>query len=211
MSDLRDFREALADGRVWVSLGIVVQRAGEDSHFEIDDRDVLVEVDLVPEGQPLTCRLGGLGGGVGHGIWRIPPAGTEVVVLVPGGEIEQADPVIVAVLSTGQVPNVLDGDTLVVRAPKVIVIESGEDDVKILPGNGKKVLLAGSGKGVARKDDPTADGTLVVAFSPGTGAASLTLTYTPGDGSAQQVVSGVGGTLTLKGKIAVASTKVEAG
>ena len=65
-------------------------------------------------------------------------------MLVPGGEIEQADPVIVAALSTGQVPSSLDGDTLVVRTPKVIVIESGEDDVKKKKGpSDLRALLSG--------------------------------------------------------------------
>jgi hypothetical protein len=200
--DLRHLAEAIGttDTREWFSRGIVVKRQGEAERFEMDDEECLVEVNLVPGGQPVTARLGAL-------VWRIPPEGAEVGVLFPGGQLDAA-PVIVC--EVGGAPDELAGDNTVLRADGDVVVKAG-GDVKVDAGDSKKILLAGGGKGVARKDDPTEDGTLAILFSPGTGAASLSIAYTPGDGSAPQSISGTGGILTLKGKISLASTKVEAG
>jgi hypothetical protein len=88
-----EVRDALEDGRVHCALGLVVKRPNETSHYslETDDTgspvDVLVEVDLMPRQEAVTCRLGALAGGPGSGIWRIPPPGTEVMVMVPRGEL----------------------------------------------------------------------------------------------------------------------------
>ncbi len=112
-------REALADSRVHSCLGLVVSRDG--SHFAIEDNDVLVELDLVPNEEPVTARMGVVGGGQGVGIWFVPPVGSEVAVLVPDGELA-CGPVIVGVLSSGGLPDgVAEGVTVIANSSKVLI------------------------------------------------------------------------------------------
>jgi hypothetical protein len=125
---VNEIRAALTDGRVWTGLG-VVYTDDDGTHYEVDaDLGVLVAVKLMPSEEPLLCRLGGLGQGGDQGVWRIPPPGTEVVVCIPGGEIDD-DPCIVATLSSGGVPDELDEDTLVVKAPRVVIIAEGAVEI----------------------------------------------------------------------------------
>lgn len=115
-------RAALQDGKYWSGLGLVYKPNGEATHYEFDaDVGVLVHVELMPNQEPLLCRLGGLGEGGAHGVWRIPPIGSEVAVLIPGGALEN-DPILVGVLASGGVPDELDEETLVVKGPKVVII-----------------------------------------------------------------------------------------
>lgn len=128
--DLSDFRAALRDRRVWTGVGVVYKPSGESQHYEIVSEsgtnvDVLVDVLLKPNDLDITCRLGAPGGGPAAGLWAIPPEGSEVVVILPEGELDFM-PVIVATLSTGEIP---DG-----VAPNVTVIANGE--VLIHDGNG---------------------------------------------------------------------------
>jgi hypothetical protein len=133
--DRADMREVLADPRTWCGIGIVVARDG-GAHYEIIDDDsgnpvdVLVEVDFMPKREPLYCRLGAVAGGPGSGIWRIPPAGTEVYVAIPGGQLDGL-PLLIAVLSSRNVPAALDADTLVVINPGKVIIASKDDKVSI--------------------------------------------------------------------------------
>src|SRR6185369_2111254 len=133
--DMASVHEAISrmDDREHVYVGIVVKRQGESSHFEVitDDEgnnvDVHVEVDLMPEEMPVTCRLScGSSTGGGDGLWKVPAEGAEVVVVVPGGTIEDG-PTIVAVLSTGAVPDELDETALVLknRSGDVKVVAAG--------------------------------------------------------------------------------------
>jgi len=114
--DVSRWRELLDDGSVHVARGIVVADAG--SHFEIVEggADVLVEVELQPSLVRCSARLSGLGGGAGRGFWAIPQVGAEVIVGVPGGELE-AGPVIIAAESMGQVPDGLGPTTYVACVP----------------------------------------------------------------------------------------------
>lgn len=109
--DVAALREALRDGRVWSALGVVRLFDGEASHFEVAADDVLVDVELSPNGERVFCRMGAGGGAV----WSVPSPGTEVVVLVPEGDLE-ADPIIVATLDAA-VPGALSASTVVVLAP----------------------------------------------------------------------------------------------
>lgn len=125
--DMTAMREALRDDRVWCGLGLVVQgdQASGGLHFEIEEDDVLVEVELVPNEERITARLGAPAGGSGIGVWAVPSVGTEVVVLIPTGDIAFM-PCIVATLSSGDLP---DG-----VAENVTVIANGQ--VLIHDGNG---------------------------------------------------------------------------
>lgn len=138
--DLTGFRKALEDRRLWCGLAVVAKREGESSHFEIetDDAgnkvDILVEVDLMPEGIPATCRLGIPGSnGAGSGIFAIPAVGTEVVWCAPHGDLE-ADLMIVGALSTRSIPDVVDETTLVILGPKNVVIASTDASSKVKVG-----------------------------------------------------------------------------
>jgi hypothetical protein len=127
-------RELLDDGKVHVQRALVVLEG--QSHFEIVEggADVLVDVELQPSQVRCTARLGGLGGGPGRGIWCIPPVGAEVVVLVPDGDLE-AGPIIVGAESSGQVPDGLDGTTIViVPAPggKVLIHDGDASEAQQL-------------------------------------------------------------------------------
>jgi phage baseplate assembly protein gpV len=65
-------------------------------------RDILVDVELMPEGIDVTCRLSG--GAGSQGFWVIPAEGDEVVVMMPQGDIAFM-PVIVGLLSSYDVDN----------------------------------------------------------------------------------------------------------
>jgi hypothetical protein len=146
-----EVRDAMEDQRVHVCVGLVVKRPNDDAHYEIvkDDAgapvDVLVEVDLMPRGEAVTARLGALAGGPGCGIWRIPPAGTEVVVSIPRGELENG-PCIVGELSTRGVPGALDQDTLVVINPGKVIVASKNDKVYVgsEDGTGTQPMVLGN-------------------------------------------------------------------
>lgn len=142
---LDSIKEALADGRVWVALGVVTLFEGETSHYELEDGDLLVDVQLVPNGEPLLCRLG-----TGHGIWAIPPVGAEVLVALPEGDFE-ANPVIVGVLISS-VPNGLQENTYVVQVPSggtVKIHDGSAGDCKSLVTKEEFNAHSHTGNGVA--------------------------------------------------------------
>lgn len=215
--ELSLLKEALKDRRVWCGLGLVVKRQGDSSHFQInnDNGDVYVEVDLMPEGTPLTCRLGSFGGGPGTGVWRIPPEGTEVVVAVTQGEVSEQC-AIIATLSTGAVPTALDGDTFVLFNPKKVHIESKDDKVEIVAKGDVTVDSQGTvniqngSKGIARKEDHSDVGTLtLIATYVGPGAFVFSGTYVDPDGSTSSVSSG--SPIMLKAKLTEGSSKAKCG
>ena len=117
--DLTSMREVLRDGRVWGALGLVTKDG--DSHWSFDeDGDVLVEVELVPSGETLTCRLACVAGGAGRGIWSVPPVGSEVAIMMPEGSID-AEPMIVGVLSSGSTPDGIGENVTVIANVQVLV------------------------------------------------------------------------------------------
>lgn len=133
--NLAELKEIIRDGKIWTGLGVVVKRPEDSAHYEIVSEggsavDVLVDVDLMPNKEPLFCRLGSFAGGAGLGVWRIPPVGTEVVVIIPDGEFE-GGPMIVATLASRDVPSQLDEDTLVVRNSKNVKIISDDGTVNV--------------------------------------------------------------------------------
>lgn len=177
--DQSEMKRALVDGKVWCGLGLVVKRQGESQHYEIADGDVLVSVDLMPEGQPLWCRLGG------KYMWRVPPVGSEVMIAIPSGELEQM-PSIVSVLSTGSVDGDLDGDVLLIVNDKKVVIKSTDDQV---------ILGGTSGKEIARKGDAVDIGSWAVTISGGSVTA---INVTPPGGGGPVALSAAPTPLTAK-------------
>jgi uncharacterized protein involved in type VI secretion and phage assembly len=150
--DLSPFKAALGKGaKVYCGLAVVVKRDGDSAHWEKHtedngDTDILVEVDLMPTGEPLTVRLGAAAAGNGWGLWSVPPVGAEVIVAFPDGEMDGMDPVIIRVLSSGKVPDALDGDTLVLIAPKKIIIASQNDKTYVgsEDGTGTEPMVLGN-------------------------------------------------------------------
>jgi hypothetical protein len=227
-------RDLLRDRRVWVGIGTVMKRQDEDSHwrFAEDENgnkvDVLVECDLHPGPIPVECRLASVGGGPGHGLWKVPPVGTQVVIVVQRGELE-ADCSIVGTLASNQAPDaaLLDDDTLVLLNPKNIVVQSDTGDVNITATQGGvnvkahgdvkvdadgKVEIQTAGGGahkIARDTDPIDAGTLVVAFVPGSGGAALAVSHLA-PGSPTPPVPGTT-YVSLTGKVTDGSSKADCG
>lgn len=162
--DLTAMREALATGEVWTVLG-VVSKGDRASHWELYEDDLLIEVETVPDGELLSCRMGSLAGGANYGVWAIPPLGTEVVVVVPRGDYTFS-PCIVATLSSGDLPDgIAEGVTVVANAEVLIHDGDGgtqklvtKDDYDALKANfdGHKHagLLGGSGSALALTTSP---------------------------------------------------------
>lgn len=128
--DLSALREVLEDGRSWLSVGVVVKDG--DTHFERDGLDIVVYVELMPSELLIACRLGSVAGGAGVGVYSIPAEGTEVAVGIPTGEPE-AGGIILATLSTANVPEGVAETRIVVVAPEVLVYDSDSGDAQALP------------------------------------------------------------------------------
>lgn len=131
--DLSPMRELFRDTRVWTAIGIVEAPEGVESHWEAitdggDTVDITVEVTLQPSQVPLTCRLRA-------GLWEVPNAGDEVLVVVPDGEIDFM-PVVVARLSGNSVP------TVQAPEPGRLVIVNGEVYVHAGAGGAKALAYA---------------------------------------------------------------------
>jgi hypothetical protein len=175
-TDMSSLREAMQDNRVWSAIGVVRAREGSGSHWEKDDElgDVVVDVDLGPDGMPAWCRLAGGAGDIG--VWRVPPPDTEVLVSMPAGD-PRSMPTIVRVLSSGTVPSAVDGDVLLVTNTKKLRIVSTTEDVEVEAGPGKTVKLGGGAQAAARADKVTSELSAIQTAITGLGGS-----YTPSPG-----------------------------
>jgi hypothetical protein len=123
--DLGVIRQAMMDNRVWSGMGVVRLFEGETSHYQIDTTagvaDIMVDVELAPNGERLVCRLSGAAG-----VWRIPAVGTEVAVIIPEGDFD-ADAIIVAELShpTVGVPGLAPAVTIIMN--DTVLVHSGDE------------------------------------------------------------------------------------
>lgn len=97
-------------------LGIVLAAEDGGAHFDLDDEDLTVEVELMPSQAQLTVRVGTVAGGGGGGIWKVPPVGAEVLVAVPDGDTA-FQPTICSWYSSGQLPEDIGESTLVIACP----------------------------------------------------------------------------------------------
>lgn len=146
-------------------------------------RDVDVHVTTA-DGYPLVARLF-----APAGVWSLPPIGDECLVVAQTGD--WSAPGAPVCLWRHRLP-----PAHLTTSNAVIEVPSGG-------------LLVGDGatKAAARTDDPILPGTLAITFGPGSGGATLSITYTP-PGGTPQIISGVGGTITLGGKVGAGSSKV---
>lgn len=190
--DVSDFRELIESLSPTPSLayGVVYKPSGEASHAEISSDDVLVHVKLMPHETPVMARLFTAAAGAGAGVWKVPREGAEVLVALPGDDVE-AGPVIVAVSPTGRVPLNLDD--------KAMTIDNPDGDV----------IVQGGSQKVARVDDQVDIGTFSFTPASGTGVASGgTLVWTPPGGGTPVTISPGGSDLT--GKIKSGADKFKA-
>lgn len=122
-------------GFFYTLIGLVVSPEGA-SHFELIKKsgqivDVLIEVETQPDQLDLTCRLGSVAGGPAAGVWTVPPVGTEVAIICPNGKLD-FQPVIVGILSTGNVPDgVAEGVTVIANGE--VLIHDGSGGAAPLP------------------------------------------------------------------------------
>lgn len=159
------------------SLGVVRKFPGEDSHFEIivdpstGNREVMVDVELIPRSERVLCRLG-FGG---DQIYKIPRVDSEVAVLIPQArnalvqdELEM-DPIIVAVLDTNA-PSALDSDQVVVISARTVKVLA---DISIQLGSVTSALAKQSDLEAlaAHVDTLLVGGTGSAASPPGTAPA----------------------------------------
>jgi hypothetical protein len=114
--DITQLKAALADDKVHVKMGVVTLFDGESSHWELDDGDLFVDVEIAPQGQPVLCRMSTAIGGANLGLWLVPPVGTEVIVAFPDGDFE-GNPVIIGCMTSGTAPANLSASIVVLRCP----------------------------------------------------------------------------------------------
>jgi hypothetical protein len=141
--DLSDLRALTADRRIWCSVGkvIVPDDHADASHYTLVTgaggavTDLLVEVELQPSLQDVTCRMSGFAGGAGRGIWTVPAVGDEVLVALPEGQIAFM-PTIIAILATRDIPH---GGSQGPAAGRTIIVNS---EVLVHDGSGGAVPLA---------------------------------------------------------------------
>lgn len=120
------------------SLGVVRKFPEHASHFEIDTEngtnEIMVDVELIPSGTRVLCRLG-----FGNdGVYRIPRVGSEVAVLVPydsSSLIKDSldyEAIIVGVLNVNAPSALTSDDTIVIEAVKVRIL-SGDIELGTTP------------------------------------------------------------------------------
>jgi hypothetical protein len=132
--DAQILRAMIGSQEVTTALGVVRKFPGETSHFFVDTdngaNEIMVDVELIPSGSRVACRLG-----FGNdGVYKIPRVDQEVAVLLPFDSSSlikdplDFDPIIVGVLDN-DAPGELDGDDIVVlKADRVHVISG---DIKL--------------------------------------------------------------------------------
>lgn len=175
--DLTGLRKAVEDNRVMPAIGVVWQPPGEASHYDLEPdqsgngTDILVHVQKMPHEEPLLCYL------ACSSMWRIPPVGTVVALLVPDGDLE-AGAIIVGMLPSGSPPAGLDGSTAILDVPKIVMRATAGDAELDATGN---VVLGGgtTAAAIANTGTPAAMGLVdwmaaVTSFVNGLASGTLT-------------------------------------
>lgn len=148
--DLSPLADVLRDGRMWTALGVVSKADGASSHWQMHtdedgQTDILVDVELIPSQLDLTCRLGSTGGS-GRGVWQIPHEGDEVAVIIPEGKVA-FQPLIVAVLSSGGLPDGVAENVTVIADASVLIHDGAGGANELVTGPAFKAHKHPSGSG----------------------------------------------------------------
>ncbi len=147
--DTNMMRAMMGSQQMTTSLGVVRKFSGEESHFVVDtengENEILVDVELIPSGTRVLCRLG-----FGNdGVYRIPREGSEVAVLCPydpSSLIKDSmdyEPIIVGVLNVSAHAALNSDDIVVIDATRVKII-SGDIELGDSPAAQDQVVV-GSG------------------------------------------------------------------
>lgn len=131
--DTTALESLMGQGPVQVKIGKVFAPDAQTQHwkrqqFKDGGECIVIEVETIPDGSDLTCRLATWGSGGGNGGWAIPRVGTIVAVLVPEGVVE-FHPLVIGVLDCNNVPLgvgedftiIVDDRPVAVRAPRVLL------------------------------------------------------------------------------------------
>lgn len=173
---------------------------GPVAEIASDMSDVYVHVIDAMSDLPIIGRLFS----PGNIFWRLPKDGDSCMVLRGQDAHGPGVPYVLhgdgATAGTAAVPSWLGPNDCGISSPENFHLDSGN-----------KVLIQDGGQPIARKTDKVGNGTIVFAFSPGSGGATLSVTYTPGDGSSTQSLPSGSGTLTIKELIQSGSSKAECG
>jgi hypothetical protein len=105
--DVNQLRDLIAKIPMVTALGVVRKFPGETSHFEVNtengSNEILVDVEIMPSGERVQCRLGFGNEGVYS---ESPSEGSEVAVMLPFSpqslikDSLDFEPIIVGVLDT---------------------------------------------------------------------------------------------------------------
>ena len=142
-------------------LGVV--QAAEDGglHFALDEGVMVVEVEFQPSGVQVTTVVGTVAGSFGAGVWAVPPVGSEVMVMIPDGDLD-FQPTVVALTSSGSLPDGIAINTIVVAAPPggEVLIHDGSGGTEPLVTKSEHEshthtgLLGGTGSALASTTTP---------------------------------------------------------
>lgn len=121
--DPTDLKKIVREQRNWTAFGKVIRPEGvgpNEPHFDLDGTDLLVDVEFQPTLIDVTCRVSAGFGGPQLGLWAVPPVGAEVAVVIPDGELEHG-PIVVGILSTGQLPDGVAANVVVFAGQEVLI------------------------------------------------------------------------------------------
>jgi hypothetical protein len=117
-------KELLSDERIWTIAARVEKHKNDSEHYEMtDEGHMVVSVITLRHGVPIKAILNG-GGNNGHGVWFIPPIGTEVVVNFDDGQFE-GDAYIVGI--HGHAPSALEPGKVLIRGDVVNLCDADEN------------------------------------------------------------------------------------
>lgn len=166
--DVNQLRDLIAKMPMVTALGVVRKFPGETSHFEVSTEngtnEILVDVELIPSGERVQCRLG-----FGNdGVYRIPRVNSEVAVMLPFSpqslikDSLDFEPIIVGVVNTDAHSDLTDDETVVIEANKVIVVSG---DTKIGSSAATEKMMLGTSYTNAESTFLTALNTFAVAIN----------------------------------------------
>jgi hypothetical protein len=135
--DVNQLRDLIAKIPMVTALGVVRKFPGETSHFEVNtengSNEILVDVEIMPSGERVQCRLG-FGN---EGVYKIPKEGSEVAVMLPFSpqslikDSLDFEPIIVGVLDTNAPAELVDDNTVIVFANRVLLGDSTASELAL--------------------------------------------------------------------------------